>query len=344
MYFHFLFAILLGGSNHSWAEYAEFDPSDCLNRLSAIPQIKSQFAIDACHFLKMKNVRFNVVTIKKNGNCENTVFLNGEDHSSHPSQRVAGYILGKSFPVRLGEGAWDMGRIKGQKTVNQVMKSYKLSDVSVEDAYREWQDLLKKYNGNIPKDIPVHRGSPARDIWSDPAIRIGVKSNGQTTGELYFGDKNERSKEWIRFLENTDTINHVGRNSCSYYQTDDMNDGSIGPIEYLHALKGFIGKPGFPAVSISAEFGELDNYSTFDCSDFRSKECEAYKMTARNKRFARNVKKIIDEMPCGVPMSLTVGSAHLSGITEELKQYGFGEADSALSQYSYPNTSEASAP
>ena len=198
---------------------------------------------------------------------------------------------------------------------------------------------LEKY-GFFSRFFALPVGSPMEDLWDDPGIRIDVNEQGHFTGDYYYGNKNESHQELLKFLgsKSRQNINlSNGETSCSPYKVADVTEGRLNAISFLEIHKNSIGSESFPKITISAEFGELNHYN-YNCEDFNSLSCSLYVFTARNRRFASNIKKIIDALPCGISISLIVGYAHIEGISRNLEEWGVTEADQNLSKYSYYTT------
>lgn len=320
----------------SESKFAQFEHKDCIDRINKIQSIPKGIIDTACTELKRMHVSFNILTFNRGPNCKNILLINGEDHDSLPIMRKPMYLMSEPFPVRLNEDAWDVKRVKGiEKTVAAIDSRHKKNKKSVEEAYDEWQKLLTNYNGRIPEDVEIPKGSPLDDIEHDPGIHLDVLLNsGKFMGEFNYGDANERTTIWKKFISN---IGSVGVKSCSLYRVNDVTEGYLTPITYIRIFKDFVGQPGFPPITISSEFGKLKNYIDFDCKDFNSLSCRNYIQKERNKRLAENIRLVMNELPCGIPVSVTLGAAHIEGLSRNLEKKGFQETDSELSKYSYFN-------
>lgn len=331
-----LVVIILAIPTNALAKFGQFELSDCKQRIGRIESLPDAVVRNACESLSAQKVTFNIMTVDRGPSCKNLILMNGEDHAAHPSIRKPMYDLGTPFAVRLIEDAWDLDKVKGSETLHEVIKSYNQGEDTLEEAYGKWKKSVERWGELISSLRKFPLGSPMEDIWDEPGIRLDVTGDGKFSGNYKYPPSNSTTSDLVKLLDNVETLSHTGTETCSKYRTYDVKKQNLSPIEYLRIYKEFIGKPGFPPISISSEFGKLDHYK-YDCSKFDSFECGLYLLTARNRRFALNIKKVIDELPCGVPISLTVGAAHIEGISRNLETLGFAEVDSELSGYSYFN-------
>jgi hypothetical protein len=247
---------------------------------------------------------FNLLKLG-DASCSHPVVFLGENHAKSGSGRKRGEEALVLFPLRALEGA------------NPAQYKKLKSSLYVETFLALIRELQK-----APPNIIAHSvvfEARKNGINVDSAGKVSVM--GQVIAVPFALDADK--KTWLNFLallEKTDQKT-LAQSSCNATNAAAFRSLDVlreDPYQILDIMKPVFDKNGWEGINLPLEFGELESYDAW-CG-LPGPQCDSYMITERNKLMAKNIQKIVAHLPCGIPLTVMTGAAHIGGITKLLEK------------------------
>lgn len=254
-----------------------------------------------------------ISTLEVGPSCKRGIVFLGETHIKSNSLGERGEAVLKQFNVRGYEGvpSTDFQKLKGSKGFD-----------GLSGFYRFWQGL--EFLG-LARFSSIHDAVKRGLDVADPPSYYGVKMEFEKSASSpWVGLLNVFSKGSPESL--SQSISSDSMLKYRNYSSEELKRSLLSHSEEFARVfgKALETDPNF-IVNFWLEYGDLDSYN-YNCDDLNG-ECDRFILDERNKRFARNIMSIANELPCNTPLLVIIGKGHLFGLTRLLNDNGYKSID-----------------